>query len=167
MKKKLIVLVILVMGIIPTVQATDQIFFDINGGVAFYPAVGGKIGWMHYWENEKVGLIVDASYLGIIASYPNADGGTETSYSNVAGISAGAVFNNMGMNGVIRTMQYVKLKLFSDFAEEPTFSPGFDLGFKLNVFFIERVALSSGIGIEAATKLFPHFYLSLGMIFVF
>ena len=71
----------------------------------------------------------------------------------------------MGMSGVIRTMQCVKLKLFFDLVKN--FTPGFDLGLKLNVFFTERVALSGGLGVEAGGELFPHIYLSLGMIFAF
>ena len=26
---------------------TEQFFFELNGGIYFYPGLGGKIGWMH------------------------------------------------------------------------------------------------------------------------
>jgi hypothetical protein len=47
--------------------------------------------------------------------------------------------------------------------DKPGFSPYLDGGFKLNIFFMDKTALSLGIGLQ--TIMIPFFYLSLGMIF--
>jgi len=166
MKKKLIFLAIMIIGIVSVVSAADQIFFDLTYGVNFYPAIGGKIGWMHYWNNEKIGLITDLSYYnnGFVEE-PEGDWREETKKAHNIGIAAGVVFNNMGMNGVIRTMEYIKLKGILHLWNEPKFYPWLDLGFKLNVFFTDKIALSTGLGADLTFLAFPHFYVSLGTIF--
>ena len=90
-------------------------------------------------------------------------------YHNI-GLGAGVVFNNMGLNGTFRTMQYIKLKgmlhLWDDEGNnDPIFSPWVDLGFNLNIYLNNNFALSTGIGteIDMLWRRFPHFYLSLGI----
>jgi opacity protein-like surface antigen len=167
MKKKFICLSVLIIGIASIAPAADQIFFDVNGGVAFYPALGGKIGWMHYWDNEKIGLITDISYYnnGFGVEKEGADWREETKKAHNIGIGAGVVFNNMGMSGVIRTMEYVQLRALLGLRDEVSFSPALDLGFKLNVFFTEKTALTAGLGTDLSLLIFPYFYFSLGMTF--
>ena len=169
MKKKFIVFILLVFGVVSVLPATDQIFFDVTGGVNFYGTVGGRIGWMRYWNNEKIGLITGLSYHGYkpMPYVPEGEVYEGSIYHNI-GLGAGVVFNNMGMNGTLRTMQYIKLKgivhIWDDEGNNDSlFTPWLDLGFKLNIFFNNRIALSTGIGAELTWSRFPHFYLSLGM----
>jgi hypothetical protein len=166
MKKKIIFLAILFFGILFAVSAEDQIFFDLTYGVNFYPAIGGKIGWMHYWNNEKIGLVTDISYYnnGFVEE-PEGDWREESKKAHNIGIAAGVVFNNMGMNSVIRTMEYIKLKGILHLWNETKFYPWLDLGFKLNVFFTNTTALSVGIGADLTWLAFPHIYASLGAVF--
>jgi len=166
MKKKLIFLAVLVIGVVTVASATDQIFFDLTYGVNFYPAIGGKIGWMALLEsNEKIGLITDLSYFNNGFVDEEGDWREEIKKAHNIGIAAGVVFNNMGMNGVIRTMEYIKLKGILHLWNEPKFYPWLDLGFKLNVFFTNKIALSTGLGADVTFLAFPHIYVSLGTIF--
>jgi hypothetical protein len=174
MKKKLVCFVVLIIGIVSVVPAEDQFFFNVNIGVAFYPAIGAKVGWMHYWDNEKIGLVADVSYYnnGLkekdIKADTNEDRGDWTDEFRKAhnlGIAAGVVFNNMGMSGVIRTAEYVKLKGLLKLYDGPVFYPCLDFEFKFNVFFTDRTAFSAGLGIEFPLIQFPYYYFSLGMVF--
>jgi hypothetical protein len=166
MKKKLICLAVLFIAVASVVSAADQLFFELTGGTSFYPAIGGKIGWMHYWNNEKIGLITDVSYFnnGFVHE-PEGDWREWTKKAHNIGIAAGMVFNNMGMNGLIRTMEYIKLKVLLRSWDGITFYPCLDAGFKLNVFFTDKTAFSTGVGTDLPLMAFPHFYLSLGMVF--
>jgi len=120
---------------------------------------------MHYWNNEKIGLIADLSYFNNGFVDEEADWREEIKTAHNIGIASGVVFNNMGMNGVIRTMEYIKLKGILHLWNGPKFYPWLDLGFKLNVFFTDKTALSTGIGSDVTLLAFPHLYFSLGMIF--
>ena len=115
--------------------AADQIFFELNAGVYFYPGFGGKAGWMHYWANEKIGFICDVSYYnnGFVGEI-EGNWREETKKAHNAGLAAGIVLNNMGMSGVFRTSEYLKLKGVYSAWDKPSFLPYLDAGFKLNVF---------------------------------
>ena len=166
MRQKPILFAILIIGVASAASAGDQLFFDLTYGVNFYPAVGGKIGWMHFWDNEKIGLITDVSYYnnGFVEE-PEGDWREETKKAHNIGIAAGVVLNNMGMNGVIRTMEYIKLKGILHLLNEPKFYPWLDLGVKLNVFFTNTIALSAGVDADLTWLQFPYLYFSLGMVF--
>jgi len=166
MKKKIICLIVLFIGIVSVMPAqTDQFFFEMNGGVWFYPGVGGKVGWMHFCFSDKIGLIADLSYRVLFHTPP----GGEMWNSHDLGFAAGIVFNNMGMNGTIRTSQHIKIKsVYSvsvqegrDYPEH-SFAPCLDAGFRLSVFFNETTAVFAGVGIESPI-IYP--VLSLGMTF--
>jgi len=169
--KKMIVLAILMLGIASFLSAADQIFFDTTAGTQFYPTLGGRIGWMHYWNSEKIGLVSDLSYHGYTPEPCVHDGNYEATMAHSIGIASGVIFNNMGMNGVVRTMQYIKLKGIMhvwneiDNPEPVAFGAWLDLGFALNVFFNNKTAISAGFGGEMNILEFPHLYLSLGMKF--
>jgi len=169
MKKKLLITVLLIFGIVSVAPAADQIYFELNGGIWFYPGIGGRVGWMKYWQNETIGLICDLTYYnnGFV---DELEGGwnKETGGIHNVGVAAGVVFNNMGMNGVIRTMEYIKLRVLV--ANIPSVSlldiwPVIDAGFKLNVFIEEKIALSAGIGLDLSYIIYPFPYFSLGMVF--
>lgn len=171
MKKKLVCFFIIFTGAAAAVSAADQIYFELNYGMYFYPGVGGKIGWMHYWNNETIGFICDVGY------YNNGfvDEGDWHEYIKIAhnfGLAAGVVFNNMGMQGVVRTAEYIKLRGVYSVWNTPELRPYIDIGFKLNVFFTEKTALSLGIGAELVMDIvgetfgvLPFPGLSLGMTF--
>ena len=149
------------------ISAGDQIFFEVNGGVFFYPALGGKIGWMHYGENEKIGFICDINYFnnGFVDEF-EGDWKEEVKQAHNFGAAAGVVFNNMGMSGVIRTSQYIKLKGVYSIWGRPTFYPFLDLGCKLGISFAENAGFAAGIGIEPL--IIPYlfyFHISAGMLF--
>jgi len=169
--KKIVLLAVLIMGITSFLSATDQIYFDTTAGNQFYAAFGGRIGWMHYWNNEKIGLISDLSYHTYTPECPPGDVNYEPTMAHSIGLGTGVVFNNMGMNGVVRTMQYIKLKGILhvwneiDNPEPVAFGAWLDLGFALNVFFTDKTAISVGFGGEVTYIEFPHMYLSLGMKF--
>ena len=170
--KKMIFLVILIIGIASILPAADQIYFDTTGGNQFYAAFGGRIGWMHFWSNEKIGLISDLSYHTYTPEACAPDGSYyAATMAHSIGLGTGVVFNNMGMNGVFRTMQYIKLKGIMhvwneiDNPEPVVFGAWLDLGFALNVFITDKTAISAGFGSEVNILEFPHLYLSLGMKF--
>jgi hypothetical protein len=170
MKKKYLIFIFLVFGVTSILTATEQIFLDITGGTSFYGTIGGKIGWMHYWNNEKIGLITDLSYHCYTPRPYVSEGESydEAIFHNI-GIASGVVFNNMGMNGIVRTIEYIKLKGIlhiwneKDNHEPISFFPWLDLGFNLNVYFNSKIAISAGIGAEVTWIKFPYLYLSLGM----
>jgi len=146
--------------------ATDQFFFELNGGVWFYPGFGAKVGWMHFWNNEKIGFIADVSYYnnGFVHKDEGHDWREEIKIAHNFGIAAGVVFNNMGFNGALRTSQHIKLKGVYSIWDRPSLSGlGLDVGFKLNWFFTEKTALSTGIGLDIVPLPYP--YISLGMTF--
>jgi hypothetical protein len=163
MNKKINLFVILLVGSISFLSAMDQIFFELNGGVWFYPGVGGKVGWIHHWDNDKIGFICDISYYnnGFVDKH-EGNWREEIKIAHNLGLAVGIVFNNMGFNGLFRTSQYIKIKGLLSFWDNPSFAPGLDIGLKLNIFFIEKIALSAGIGFEIPI-LYPYF--SLGMTF--
>ncbi|MDR2491676.1 MAG: hypothetical protein LBD20_09785, partial [Spirochaetaceae bacterium] len=154
---------VIFIGLHTGIHAADQIYFDVNYGVYFYPGVGGKIGWMHYWNNEKVGFICDVHYYNN-GFTDEGDWRESVKIAHNFGLAAGVVFNNMGMNGVLRTAEYIKLKGVYSVWDKPEILPFIDAGFKLNVFFTEKIALSLGVGSEILLIL-PYGYLSLGMTF--
>jgi len=166
MNRKVILFLFLFVGIVSFLSATDQIFFELNGGVYFYPGFGGKVGWIHHWSNEKIGLISDVSYYnnGFVDEI-EGDWRNEIKKAHNFGLAAGVVFNNMGMQGMFRTSEYIKLKGVLSHWDKPSFIPGSDIGFKLNIFFIEKTAFSAGIGFENALFYLPYPYFSLGMTF--
>jgi len=135
--------------------------------VWFYPGFGGKIGWEHYWENEKIGLIADLSYYNnCFVDEMEGDWREQIKYSHNLGLSAGVIFNNMGMNGVLRTSEYIKLKgVWHTNSTSFPVSPVLDLGFKLDVFFAEKTAVSAGVGLDLTWFVYPFWYASLGMKF--
>jgi hypothetical protein len=157
-------LAILAAGIVSAAPAADQIFFELNAGLYFYPGFGGKLGWMHYWKNEKIGFIWDVSYYnnGFVDEV-EGDWQEEIKKAHNAGLAAGVVFNNMGMHGLFRTSEYIKLKGVYTTWDKPAFHLYGDAGFKLNVFFTDTAAFSTGIGVEML--MIPYPYLSLGMTF--
>jgi len=165
-RKKLFYLIIMFFGFLSVISAADQIYFDLTGGINFYPVIGGKIGWIHYWNNEKIGLITEISYFnnGFVHE-PEGNWIEETKEAHNIGIGAGILFNNMGMNGIIRTMEYIKIKGILHLWGDPVFYPWLDLGFKLNVFFKDTTSISAGVGIELTWLSFPHIYFTLGMLF--
>jgi hypothetical protein len=130
----------------------------------FYPGFGGKAGWIHYWKNEKVGFICDVSYYnnGFVGEI-EGNWKEEIKKAHNFGLAAGIVFNNMGMNGVFRTGEYIKLKGVYTLWDKPAFLPYLDAGFKINIFFTDTTAVSAGIGVEMLSIPFP--YLALGMTF--
>ena len=138
MNKKYTLFAFLIVGNLSLLSAADQIFFDLNGGVWFYPGFGGRVGWIHHWNNEKVGLIADIGY------YNNGftdDGGSVAENIGIAHnfvFAAGVVFNNMGFKGLLRTSEYIKLKGGLSLWDSPSPILGLDIGFKLNVFFLEK-----------------------------
>ena len=165
MNKKITLFVFLIIGNISLLSASDQIFFELNGGIWFYPGVGGKIGWIHHWSNEKIGFIADVSYYnnGFVDEI-EGDWREAIKMAHNFGLAAGVVFNNMGFNGLFRTSQYIKLKGVLDlWNNNPSFAPGLDVGFKLNLFFMEKTALSLGVGLDIIP--YPYPYISLGMTF--
>ena len=166
MNKKFTFFVFLIVGIESFVSAADQVFFELNGGVYFYPGLGGKVGWIHHWNNEKIGLIADVSYYNNgFVDKPEADWREEIKKAHNFGLAAGVVFNNMGFNGLFRTSEYIKLKGVLSLWDKPSFAPVVDLGFKLDVFFAEKTAVSVGTGFEMTWIVYPYWYASLGMKF--
>ena len=152
MNKKLVFLIFLIIGIVSFVSAKDRIFFDFNYGVLVYPGFGGKIGYEHYWNNEKIGFIADVNY--------------HNSGDNYFGLAAGIVFNNMGFNGVLRTSEYIKLKgVFATRKVNSNYfiAPNVDFGFNLDVFFAEKISFFAGFGYEMRLMFLPHLYTSTGM----
>ena len=166
MKKKLFLLALMLPGFGTTLYAADQIYFEATAGVYFYPGFGGKLGWMHYWNNEKRGLIIDVSYFnnGFVDEI-EGDWREVVKIAHNFGLAAGIVFNNMGMDGVFRTSEYIKLKLVYDVWGRPKFIPYINAGVKGNFFFTERAAVGAGLGIELAGFQLPYPYISLGMTF--
>jgi hypothetical protein len=165
MNKKYTLLAFLIVGIASFASAADRVFFELNYGVWFYPGFGGKIGWEHYWENEKVGFIGDVSYYNNCFS-DEKDWRETIKRTHNLGLTAGVVFNNMGFNGVLRTSEYIKLKaLWQTYAVLLPIAPVIDLGFKLDVFFAEETAISVGTGLEMTWLVYPYWYASLGMKF--
>jgi hypothetical protein len=164
LNKKIVYLAILIIGTASAAFAADQIFFELNAGIYFYPGAGGKIGWIHYWKNEKIGFTCDVSYYnnGFVDEI-EGNWKEEIKKAHNWGLAAGILFNNMGMNGVFRTSEYIKLKGMYAIWDKPGFLPYLDVGFKLNIFFSDRTALAAGIGLEML--MIPYPYLSLGMTF--
>ena len=165
--KKIICLIVMLIGIASFASAeTDQIFFELNYGVWFYPGFGGKIGWEHYWNNEKIGFIGDVSYYNNGFVREEGDWREQIKKAHNFGLAAGVVFNNMGFNGVLRTSEYIKLKgLWETYYKTRPIVPVIDLGFKLDVFFAEETTISVGTGLEMTWLVYPYWYASLGMKF--
>ncbi|MDR2520944.1 MAG: hypothetical protein LBC72_00100 [Spirochaetaceae bacterium] len=165
MKKKLACFGIIFAGLNAGLYATDQIYFELNCGAYFYAGIGGKIGWMRFGNNEKVGFICDASYYnnGFVDEY-EGDWHETVKIAHNIGLAAGVIFNNMGMDGVLRTSEHIKLKGLYTIWDRPQLVPCLDIGFKLNAFFTEETALTMGIGYEIYV-IIPFPYVSLGMIF--
>ena len=167
--KKIICLIVMLIGIASFASAeTDQIFFELNYGVWFYPGFGGKIGWEHYWNNEKIGFIGDVSYYNNGFVREEGDWREAIKRSHNIGLAAGIVFNNMGFKGVFRTSEYIKLKGLwrnSVGTIQSPILPVIDLGFKLDIFFIEKAAFSAGLGFDMTWFIYPYWYASLGMKF--
>ena len=167
MNKKFTFFVFFIAGIASFASAADQVFFELNYGVWFYPGFGGKIGWEHYWDNEKIGLIADVSYYnnGFVDEL-EGDWREQIKVAHNFGLAAGVVFNNMGFNGVLRTSEYIKLKgLWQTYSNFLPVAPVVDLGFKLDVFFAGKTAVSAGIGLEMTWIVYPYWYASVGMKF--
>ena len=180
MKKKIICFIVFFIGIVSVMPAaTNQFFFDLNGGIWFYPGIGGRVGWLRFWNNERIGFIGDVRYRFIFSSAPAlapppGSVGEDRQVNNyhTIGLAAGVVFNNMGMSGTFRTSQYLKFGGVFDipntagednrFSFYPISNPGVIInpGVKISMFFTETTALSAGIGLE---NIFPYF--SLGMTF--
>ena len=166
MNKKYTLLTFLIVGITSFASAADQVFFELNYGVWFYPGFGGKVGWEHYWKNEKIGLIGDVSYYNNCFVGEEGDWREQIKHTHNFGLAAGVVFNNMGFNGVLRTSEYIKLKgLWETYYKTRPIVPVIDLGFKLDVFFAEKTAISVGTGFEMTEIVYPYWYASLGMKF--
>ncbi|MDR2509569.1 MAG: hypothetical protein LBC77_02875 [Spirochaetaceae bacterium] len=165
MKKKLVCFCIFIAGLNAGLYAADQIYFELNAGAYFYTGLGAKIGWIHFWNNEKIGFICDAGYYnnGFVEE-PGADWREIIKIAHNFGLAAGVVFNNMGLDGVLRTQEYIKLRAVYSIWDRPKLVPCIDLGLKLSVFFSENTAVSLGIGMETVIML-PCPYLSLGMTF--
>ena len=166
MGKKIICFTVMLIGIVPFVSAaTDQFFFELDGGVWFYPGIGAKVGWMRFWNNERIGFVGDVSYYnnGFVDEL-EGDWREEIKKAHNFGLAAGIVFNNMGFNGVLRTSQHIKIKGFLSVWGKPSLAPGLDVGVKLNLFLIEKTALSAGIGLDMVYFM-PYPYISLGMTF--
>ena len=167
MKKRVAFFVFFIIGITSFASAGDNVFFELNYGVWFYPGFGGKVGWEHYWNNEKIGLIADVSYYnnGFVDEI-EGDWREQIKVAHNFGLAAGVVFNNMGFNGVLRTSEYIKLKgLWQTNSYLLPIVPVIDLGFKLDVFFAEKTAVSIGTGLEMTWIIHPYWYASLGMKF--
>jgi hypothetical protein len=166
MYKKYLCAALLAGAIAAPLSAADQFFFELNRGVFFYSALGGKIGWMHYGKNEKIGFICDINYFnnGFVDEF-EGDWREAVKIAHNIGAAAGIVFNNMGMDGVIRTSEYIKLKGVYSFWDNPTIYPFLDLDFKLSVFFADQAGITAGIGIEPLIIPYMfYFHISLGMI---
>jgi hypothetical protein len=162
--KKFILLAFLFIGAVSFLPAADQIFFELNGGIWFYPGIGGKVGWIHHWNNEKIGLIADVSYYNNGFTDEGEGWMENIREAHNVGLAAGVVFNNMGFSGLLRTSEYIKLKGVLSLGDRPSFAPGLDIGFKLNLFLHEKTALSVGIGLDMV-YFAPFPYFSLGMTF--
>ena len=166
--KKVICFLVMLIGIASFASAADQVFFELNGGDWSYPGIFAKVGWMHFWNNEKIGFIGDVSYYNksFIVKHENDEiVRTITDRTHNIGLAAGIVFNNMGFKGVLRTSEYIKLKgLWQTSTALLPIVPVLDLGFKLDVFFVEKTAFSAGLGLEISAGL-PSLYALLGMKF--
>jgi hypothetical protein len=162
--KRLACFALLIMGTASAVPA-DQIFFELNAGLYFYPGLGGKTGWIHYWTNEKIGFICDVSYYNngfVNETEGNRKAAIEKAHN--VGLAAGVVFNNTGMHGVLCTSEYIKLKGVYSIWDKPALLPYLDAGFKINMFFTDTTAFAAGTGLEML--MIPYPYLSLGMTFI-
>ena len=96
--KKIICFFIMLVGTVSLVPAaTNQFFFELNGGIWFYAGVGAKFGWMRFWNNEKIGFIGDVSYYnnGFVDKH-EGDWREAIRIAHNFGLAAGIVFNNMG-----------------------------------------------------------------------
>jgi hypothetical protein len=167
MRKKCLCAAVFAFAVAVHIPADDQIFFELNSGVYFYSALGAKIGWMHYWENEKVGFICDINYFnnGFVDEF-EGDWQEAVQIAHNIGLAAGVVFNNMGMSGVIRTSEHIKLKGVYSIWERPTFYPFLDLGFNLGLFFSDNAGITAGVGIEPLIiPYLVYFHFSVGMVF--
>ena len=147
MKKKIVCLIVLFIGIVSIMPAqTDQIFLDLNGVLRFYPGFETNVGWMRCWVNERIGFIGHARYIATFAFNPS-DGGIEFIPMHDIGLMAGAVFNNMGFNRTFRTSQYAKIGGGYYISENTSkFRLLWAVGCNLDAYFTDAIALSAGIG---------------------